>query len=223
MKIGNYAYGNMNSLRSIGIHQPYRGGNAGRRHSIRVYRVRAGAVAFLGKDAELPRVIGAVRIADADRPVVEAHLRQPRSASRLGKPRRPRETGSVKLGVRRGVADPRSRRRVVAVPPAGRDRFTCVRGGPACTSGVGPGRDRATVDDVELLPNCSREAGSRHQLASRFAVAVVAATCGVRWTGRASVLSPLRPVDEWRPASRTLSRSAVTSSQVPLSRVATAV
>lgn len=38
--------------------------------------IAAGAVAFLGKDAALPRILEAVRSADADRPVVEAHVRR---------------------------------------------------------------------------------------------------------------------------------------------------
>jgi two-component system response regulator DesR len=39
--------------------------------------IAAGAVAFLGKDAALPRILEAVRTADADRPVVDAHVRRP--------------------------------------------------------------------------------------------------------------------------------------------------
>ncbi|GAA3060869.1 response regulator transcription factor [Pseudonocardia yunnanensis] len=39
--------------------------------------IAAGAVAFLGKDAALPRILQALRTADADRPVVEAHVRGP--------------------------------------------------------------------------------------------------------------------------------------------------
>jgi DNA-binding NarL/FixJ family response regulator len=38
--------------------------------------IAAGAVAFLGKDAALPRILEAVRTADADRPVVDAQLRR---------------------------------------------------------------------------------------------------------------------------------------------------